>query len=136
MLALGLLIVGGIALWGALTSGTSKPSSSPSTIASNNNPPASKPQTTSQAQPSPLASSTALVVKCLAAQCHLYVAGPGPTDVLFNDSIGQGVIRLFDEPHLSLVVDNASAVQVIINGKVQPQGPRGQKTYTIDKAGS
>jgi hypothetical protein len=132
VLALGLLIVGGIALWGALTSDTAKPSSSPSANA-NNNPPASKPQTTSQAQPNPLASTTALIIKCLAAQCKVYVGGPGPTDVQFNGELSQGTTRFFDEPHLSLVVDDASTVQITINGKVQPAGPHSQQTYEITK---
>lgn len=134
MLALGLLIVGGIALWGALTTDTSKPSSSPSANA-NNNPPASKPQTSTQAQPSPLTSSTALIIKCLAAQCKVYVGGPGPNDVDFNGYLSQGTTRFFDQQHLSLVVDDASAVQITINGKLQPPGPHAQQTYEITKAG-
>lgn len=116
----GLFIVGGIALWGALAGKDDgkNPSASPSGSAG--------------------ASSTArqvgntVVLHCLAAQCPVFVAGPGPTDVQFNGKLAQNERRVFNETHLTVAVQDASTVSVTINGQEQPLGHHGEpKTYEV-----
>jgi hypothetical protein len=126
VLALGLLIIGGIALWGALTSKAGeKPnavSPTPSSVGSN---------TKSKAPPSSQVDNT-VVIHCLAAQCPVFVSGPGPTDVQFNGNLGQNERRIFTGSRLTAAVQDASMVTVTINGKLQPKGARGEaKTYEV-----
>ena len=54
--------------------------------------------------------------------------------MLFNGNLGQGETRQADEPRMNLVVSDGSAVDVYINGKLQPKSAPGKrKTYTIVK---
>jgi hypothetical protein len=122
VLAFGLLIVGGVALWGALTNkdngkqraGTPAPSGASRSGGS-----------TSQI-------GNTVIIHCLATQCPVFVAGPGPTDVQFNGNLGQNERRVFNETRLTVSVQDASTVSVTINGQVQPKGrPGEQKTYEV-----
>src|SRR3954465_3752412 len=115
VLALGLLIVGGTALWGALTKDTNKgaaPSPSASAPAASG-----KPTARHSKQPPVNPAGNVIQVQCLATQCPIFVAGPGPTDVLFNGPLNQNAQRVFNETHLTLSVDDASTVSVTINGQ-------------------
>jgi hypothetical protein len=119
-----LLIIGGIALWGALTSKDGKPSTASSTPASAGS--SSKPKA-----PSSQVGNT-IEIHCLAVQCQVFVAGPGPTDVLFNGNLRQNERQTFNETRLTVAVQDASTVAVTINGKLQPRGARGDaKTYEV-----
>lgn len=125
--AFGLLIIGGIALWGALASKNSdKPntaSSAPTQAGS------TKPKAPDS---SPTQVGNTVIIHCLAAQCPVFVAGPGPTDVQFNGNLTQNQRRIFNETRLTVAVQDASTVTVTINGRLQPTGRRGEaKTYEV-----
>jgi hypothetical protein len=124
VLAFGLLIIGGIALWGALTGKDDK--DKPSGAASA---PATATKTSSN-NVSPSESGNTIEVKCLATQCTVFVAGPGATDVQFNGNLTQNQTRVFNGTHLTVAVQDASTVAVTINGRLQRRGARGEgKTY-------
>jgi hypothetical protein len=125
VLAFGLLIIGGIALWGALTGkddGKDKPGTAP---------PVSNTATkASSSKVSSPASGNTIEVKCLAVRCEVFVAGPGAQDVQFNGNLTQNETRTFNETRLTMAVQDASTVAVTINGHPQPRGTRGEaKTY-------
>ena len=127
MVAFGLLIVGGIALWGALTSKDGeKPNAAPPT-------PSSVGSSTAKPKPSsPNQVGNTIVIHCLATQCPVFVSGPGPTDVQFNGSLSQNERRIFNETRLTVAVQDAGGVTVTINGQLQPKGRRGEaKTYEV-----
>lgn len=127
-LALGLLIVGGTMLWGAWTKDTSR-----SQAASSPSGPASS-APNSSAPPDRPAGNT-VEIRCLAAQCPVFVAGPGPTDVQFNGRLSRDERRIFSETRLTVAVDDASTVIVTINGHQQPKGRPGEpRTYAIPPA--
>jgi hypothetical protein len=128
-LALGLLIIGGVALWGALTNRDSgKPvavTPLPSGVVSSQ---ASDSQSTGQ--PPGNQGGNTIVIQCLAVQCPVFVAGPGPTDVQFHGDLLQNDRRIFTATRLTVAVDDASTVSVTINGRQQARGRRGKsKTY-------
>jgi hypothetical protein len=126
VLAFGLLIVGGIALWGALTGkdDKDKPGAAPAAPSG-----ATKAGSSKVSAPSSQSGNT-IQVRCLATQCPVFVAGPGATDVQFNGNLTQGQTRSFNDTRLTLAVQDASTVAVTINGHPQPRGARGEaKTY-------
>lgn len=134
VLAIALLVVGGVALWGALTSKPAKPG--PTT--SRADPPAVSGAAPSS-KPNPAASSTsttdALIVRCRAPRCGVFISSVPDGDILFNGTLRQGDERTADEPRMALVVSDGSAVDVFINGRLAPKGPAGKrKTYTIVKS--
>lgn len=131
-LAVGLLIVGGAALWGALTN---KDSSNPT----GSSPPASTAASSKgrgkQSKPPANEAGNTIELHCLAIQCSVFVAGPGPTDVQFRGNLGQNERRIFNDTRLIVSVDDASTVSVTINGHPQPMGKRGEsKTYEVPSA--
>jgi hypothetical protein len=135
-LAIALLVVGGVALWGALTSEPARPG--PAT--SQADPPAAATQKTSTGRPRQPTTSTAtggaaLVVRCRAARCGVFISSSPDNDVLFNGVMRQGEERRADEPRMNLVVSDSGGVDVIINGKLQPKGTPGKRRiYTIVKS--
>lgn len=125
--AVGLLIIGGMALWGALTNkGSDKPNTA-STL------PTTAGSTKAKAPgSSPGQVGNTIIIHCLAAQCPVFVSGPGPTDVQFNGNLTQNEQRIFNETRLTVAVQDASTVAVTINGRPQPRGRRGEaKTYEV-----
>jgi hypothetical protein len=127
--AIGLLIIGGVALWGALTSkdGDKPAGAAPSPSAS----PSAKPSTTRPAPPTRSAGQVGntIVIHCLATQCPVFVSGPGPNDVQFNGNLTRDERRIFNETRLTVAVQDASTVTVTINGHLQPRGNHGPATY-------
>ncbi|GLY90861.1 hypothetical protein [Actinoallomurus iriomotensis] len=125
VLACGLLVIGGMALWGALTGKDEKksnaaPSQSGSAAASS-----------TEAKPSASSGQVGnrITVRCLAAQCPVFVSGPA-NDVQFNGNLRQNETRIFEDTRLTVAVQDAGGVTVTINGHVQPQGRHGEaKTY-------
>ena len=134
VLAIALLVVGGVALWGALTSEAEPPTPG----ASRADPPASSAAEPSDRQPQSASTSrpaSALFVRCRAARCRVFIAVPPANDVLFNGSLGRGETRTHDEPRMNLLVADSSTVDVYINGKLQPKGEPGERQrYTIVKS--
>ncbi|WP_433179284.1 hypothetical protein [Actinoallomurus sp. CA-150999] len=128
-LALGLVIVGGVSLYGALTKDASKTASSspdPSTSGQ-----ATQTASSKHASSEPkVQSGNEIDVQCLVAQCPIFVAGPGATDVIWQGSLIKGEVRKFSETRVIMQVDDASTVSVTVNGQRQPRGHRGQaRTY-------
>ena len=127
-LGFGLLVVGGIALWGALTG--KDDSGKPSAAASAPSRPSGGKQTSSRASAPAGQVGNTITVHCLAAQCQVFVAGPGPNDVQFNGNLSQNETRIFNETRLTVAVQDSSTVAVTINGRPQARGARGvPKTY-------
>ena len=126
VLAFGLLIIGGIALWGALTSKSGeKPDAASPTPSSVGGDTKSKAPSTSQA-------GNTIVIHCLATQCPVFVSGPGAMDIQFNGNLSQNERQIFNGTRLTVVVQDASTVTVTINGKLQPRGARGEdKKYEV-----
>lgn len=129
-LALGLLILGGVSLWGALTKDTGPAgaaSTAPSAGASD-----SAPATRRSTSAAGVPGGNTVVLQCLAPQCPVYVAGPGPTDVQFHGNLTQNEKRIFSDTRLTVQVYDAGSVAVTINGRPQPRGKHGQvRTYRI-----
>jgi hypothetical protein len=142
VLAVGLLIVGGIALWGALGgkgSAKSAGASAKASATSSAGKPGKSGRSRGSVPPAPNAPSSRIgntvELHCLAAQCPVYVAGPGPTDVQFHGNLVRNERRLYNETRLTVVVDDVSKVVVTINGREQPRGRPGEsKTYDVGSA--
>jgi hypothetical protein len=134
-LAIALVVVGGVALWGALTSEPATPgpeSSRADPPAASQSVPSGKAK--SPAPSPPVTGGEALVVRCRVARCGVFISSVPDNDVLFNGNLGQGEERHADEPRMNLVVSDGSTVDVFINGKLQTKGPPGKrKVYTIIK---
>jgi hypothetical protein len=128
-LAIALVAVGGVALWGALTSKPARPSPTQSKA----DPDASaKPTGTAPQSRSAAVKNDALVVRCRVAKCGLFISASPDNEVLFNGFIAQDEVRQFDDPRMNLVVRDGSTVDVYINGKLQPKTQPGKReTYTI-----
>jgi hypothetical protein len=128
-LALGLVIVGGVSLWGALTKDASKTASPAPDPSSSGTPP--PPNATKQSNGAPSAQSgNEIDVQCLVSQCQIFVAGPGATDVIYQGPLAHGERRRYTGTRLIMQVDDASTVSVVVNGQQQAKGRRGQQhTY-------
>lgn len=130
VVAFGLLVIGGIALWGALTNKDSnKPGAATPAPSGTGNP-----GKTGKAQPTGTAGQigNTVIVHCLASRCPVFVSGPGPNDVQFNGNLSHDETRVFNETRLTVAVDDAGTVTVMINGRLQPKGRSGEsKTYDV-----
>ena len=125
VLALGLLIIGGIALWGALAGKNDKSKPNAVTPA-----PSAAAHTRSSKVSAPASQvGNTIEIHCLTVQCQVFVAGPGPNDVQFNGSLTQNETRIFNGTRLTVAVQDASTVAVTINGRLQAKGRREPKTY-------
>ncbi|MFB9838106.1 hypothetical protein [Actinoallomurus acaciae] len=127
VLACGLLVIGGMALWGALTGKDekNKPTAAPSQAAS-----AAPSDKTDKPSTSTSQVGNTITIRCLAAQCPVFVSGPSANDVVFNGNLGQNETRIFSETRLTVAVQDAGGVTVTINGHLQPPGRHGEaKTY-------
>jgi hypothetical protein len=131
VLALGLLVIGGVALWGALSAEGASPPGGTTGEA--------KPVTSMRSGHTSRSDRTAveaLALRVIGERAKVFVSVPDTNpEVLFNGVLTRGEERHFDEPRMYLVVSDAGAVEVIINGEVQPTGQPGKRqTYTITKA--
>lgn len=119
-------MVGGIALFGALTSGPAGPQTTgPTATAASTR--AAKPQETPQSS-TPVRPPT-LQIKVTGAPTRVYVAVPGgdPSGLKLNGLLNTGEVRRFDDARLDVVVTDGAAVEVSINGEVQAKGRPGQR---------
>jgi hypothetical protein len=126
VLALALLIVGAIALFGAMTS---KPDAPGTTTSGTPGSPSRSPQSAAVSQ-APPAGRHALVIKATGT-VNVYVATPGNTKTLLNGTLNAGDIRTYDDKELVITVDPAQNVQVLINGKVVSKGQNGKQIYQV-----
>lgn len=67
-----------------------------------------------------------LTITVTGAQCQVFVGVPGG-DILVNRTLVHGQSVRFDDPRLNVVLSDAGAVQVSINGKPRPAGASGQR---------
>jgi hypothetical protein len=123
-LALALLVIGGFALLGALTSGpadTVSSSSTPTAVASRRTTEPTSGANTGTGAPT-------LQIRVVGAPTKVYVAVPGsaPSIIRQNGVLNTGEVRRYDDAALDVVVSNGAAVQVTINGVPQTQGASGQ----------
>jgi hypothetical protein len=130
VLAFGLLVIGGIALWGALTN---KDGGKPGSAASTPSTGGDSGGKAGATQPTGSAGQVGntVVIHCLATQCPVFVSGPGPNDVQFNGNLTRDERRIFNETRLTVAVQDASTVTVTINGRPQPRGGHGPATYEV-----
>jgi hypothetical protein len=121
-LALVLLIIGGLALFGALTSGPKR--SSPET----------RPQTgsavgvTKSVSRTPTATTQhSLALRVIGAPTRVTVVTVGNSQVLLDQVLGAGDVQYFDHAPLDVVVANGGAVDIYVYGKRQRRGTQGQR---------
>jgi serine/threonine protein kinase len=85
-------------------------------------------------RPSLPSKAEALVVRCRAPRCGIFISSSPNNRVLFNGHLAQGEARQADEQKMNLVVSDGSACDVYINGKLQEKGPPGKKkTFLVIK---
>ncbi|MGH3392825.1 MAG: hypothetical protein ACRDOO_28490 [Actinomadura sp.] len=122
-LALVLLIVGGLALFGALTSGPERGS------------PGASPQTGSNVSVTRSAGKTTqaavqhtLALKVTGAPTRVIVlTGGGDRQVLLDQVLGTGDIQYFDDAPLDVVVADGGSVDIYVHGKRQRRGTPGER---------
>lgn len=123
VLALTLLVVGGISLVNALTSEPTPPGPQPSatTAAGTRSTPTARQQPTR---------AHALEIEVIGSRpINVVVREPGTEGtILQNGPLNPGEIRTYDDAPLNVVVNDSSAVRVRIYGKVEddPDGGRGE----------
>jgi hypothetical protein len=125
VLALALLVIGGLALFRVFTSESDRDSG-----------PKASPQNgtavrvTKSATRTPKTTTThTLALKVTGAPTRVTVIMPGGTNqVLLDQVLGTGEVRYFDQGPLEVVVANGSAVDIYVHGKRQPKGKPGQRT--------
>lgn len=117
-LALALLVVGGAALFNALTSKSSGPGPSPATTGATSGSRKTRPQADPTAPP--------LQITVTGPPTGVFVKVPGTTGaVLYKGTLSTGETRRYDQAPLDVVVDDSTAVQVRIYGELQ-KDPDGQ----------
>jgi hypothetical protein len=128
VIVLVLLVVGGVALFGALSSDAT-PNSAPVSPASEGSVAGSmaSPDTRTATKPSrSSASRHTLVIKVIGAPTRVYVTVSGNSQVLLNEVLRTGYIRQYDEAPLDVVVGNGGAVEVYIHGVLQAKRQAGR----------
>jgi hypothetical protein len=135
VLALALLVVGGLALVNALTSSSSDPGQEGGTAgtvepgasaASESASPA--PQQTRSARTA-AATPTPLVLRVVGAPTQVFVRVSGSGEVLQQGTLNTGEARQYEQAPLDVVAINGAAVEVTIYGEKQPAkaaGTRGE----------
>ncbi|MBO3745884.1 hypothetical protein J5X84_07365 [Streptosporangiaceae bacterium NEAU-GS5] len=78
---------------------------------------------------SPLQAGTrtpTLRIDCVALNCPTFVRVPGG-DILADRDMARGEQATFFDPELDVVLDDAAAVQVFVNGQERPRKEAGQR---------
>jgi Domain of unknown function (DUF4115) len=86
-------------------------------------PPTRHARTTVSAVP---VSALTLTITVTGPKCQVFVRVPGG-DILVNRSLVRGQSVRFDERQLSVVLGDAGAAQVYVNGRLRPGGKSGQR---------
>lgn len=88
---------------------------------------------TASASASATPAALTLVLTVTGPKCQVFVRVPGG-DILVNRSLLRGQSVRFDEQKLSIVLGDASAARVYVNGKLRPPGKPGVRaTFTALK---
>ncbi|MFI0354531.1 hypothetical protein [Actinomadura sp. 9N407] len=134
VLALALLVVGGMALVNALTSSSNDPG--PAGTAASTDPGGAEPKASASATPSATRSAQTtgtsgvpLVIRVTGAPTQVYVRVTGTGDVLQQGVLRTGEGRQYDQAPLAVVANNGGSLDVVIYGKTQerkPDGVRGE----------
>ncbi|MFG2005692.1 serine/threonine-protein kinase [Spirillospora sp. NPDC048911] len=84
------------------------------------------------------AGSSTLVIRALAGTCRIFVSVPGQTiNVLANETLVKGDTRQYDQPELNVVLHDAAACDVWVNGKQEPPGaPGATRRFPVKKTTS
>ncbi len=126
VLALALLIVGAIALFGAVTN---KPDAPGATVSGT--PGATARTQQSAAVPSGQPIGQHVLILRAKGQVTVYVATPGNTKTFINGTLYKGDIRTLDEKEMVVTVDPAQNVDVLIRGQNVSKGENGRKSFSI-----
>lgn len=103
----------------AATVSTSAAGSSAATTRHSGQPPATRSGGTTTAAPT-------LQLNVTGAKSRVFVRIPGG-DVLLDDTLTHGRHAEFDQASLDVVIYDAGAVRVVVNGKQRPMGKSGQR---------
>jgi hypothetical protein len=117
--------VGGYALFTALTA-------PPTTTGAAATSPTSSPTRPAASTPS---RPHVLAITVTGQQCHVFVATPGTTDIIIDQTLQHGESFFADQARLAVVVSDAGAVDILVNGVRRPPGRPGQRlnlTVTSD----
>lgn len=131
VLALALLVVGGMALLNALTSSGSSDAGSAATSASvSPSESASRPpKQTRTPQQTAAAASTPLLIRVVGSPTQVFVRVSGSGEVLQQGTLNTGEARQYEQAPLDVVAINGASVEVTIYGRKQapkPAGTRGE----------
>ena len=127
VLALVLLVVGGVALVGALTSDAAPTGTLQATPTATKSVAVSRSRRSTNNPAQAGAAQHALVINVTGEPTRVYVALGGNREVLEDDILNTGDIRQFDQTPLYVVVENGGAVEVTIYGKRQTKLRPGQR---------
>jgi hypothetical protein len=121
VLAVALLIVGAIALVGAMNS-----SGGPAVASSTH----SGPQVAQSGSTGPSVGPHAVVIKVTGPQANVIVSTQDNSNILLQGTLPQGEVRTYDENNLVVTVDPAQNVVVLIHNQVVSVGKTGKQSYT------
>lgn len=75
-------------------------------------------------------------IECLAQVCPVFLRVPGG-DVLVDRDLERGEKATYYEPRIDVVLNDAGAVRVLVNGEERERGEEGERqTFTAERAGS
>jgi hypothetical protein len=128
VLALVLLIVGGVALFGALNSDAAPTGTTQATPTASNSVAVSRSKVSSSGQGRTAGARHALVLTVTGPPTKVYVTVSGNQSQVLEDSVlNTGDVRQYDETPLDVVVSDGGAVEVSIYGRPQPRLKSGQR---------
>ncbi|WP_344958811.1 hypothetical protein [Actinomadura miaoliensis] len=127
MLALALLVVGGVALVNALSSDSEGgPPETAATAGTAGTPGSADPAPTRSSR-SRSAASTPLVIRVIGAPTKVVVTVPETGEVLQQGVLNTGEERQYDKAPLQVVAADGGAVEVLIYGREQPRATAGER---------
>ncbi|GAA2109432.1 hypothetical protein [Actinomadura alba] len=128
VLALVLLIVGGLALFGALSSDAAPASAPQATPATGTSEASARTRSADTPSKSSVSTQRSLEIRVTGAPTKVFVTVSGNTTQVLEDGVlNTGDIRQYDEAPLDVVVTDGSAVDVYIYGKRQAKSQPGQR---------
>jgi len=128
VLALALLVVGGMALVNALTSdGGDQPGPTGSATASGGTPHSATAPSKAASASATASAAMPLVIRVVGAPTNVVVTVPGTGEVLRRGVLNTGEAEQYDKAPLNVVVSDSGSVEVTIYGELQPRGGAGQR---------